>query len=71
MLKTKAYEQIHVSSFYAMANREPGVFRNSLTEQSPIHNKILLWTSVSLRLCSGKITKAPEKCKQHILDQCT
>ena len=34
-LKTKAYEQIHVSAFYAMANREPGIFRNSLTEQSP------------------------------------
>lgn len=34
MLKTKAYEQIHVSAFYAMANRAPGIFRNSFTEQS-------------------------------------
>lgn len=36
--------------------------------KAPIHKKILLWTYVSLRLCSAKIIKAPEKCKQHILD---
>lgn len=38
--------------------------------KAPIHNKILLWTYVSLRLCSGKIIKAPEKCKQHIANKC-
>lgn len=31
--------------------------------KATIHNKILLWTSGSWRLCSGKITKAPEKSK--------
>lgn len=33
VLKTKAYGQICVSASYAKTNREPGVFRNSLTEQ--------------------------------------
>lgn len=59
-LKTKAYEQIHISAFYAIANKETVILRNTLAEQSP-HSQKDFATDSCLRLCSAKITKAPEK----------
>lgn len=78
MLKTKASGQICVSASYAKTNREPGVFRNSLTEQRPHSQQdfaadfceleIVFWKKKKEKENKRKKKKkAPEQCRQHIL----
>lgn len=64
MLKQKHTNKFMFQPFMQWLTENLAFSKIVSQNKAPIHSKILLWIYISLRLCSGKIIKAPEKCKQ-------